>query len=269
MKWFKHQSNMRHDVKIRRLINKHGAEGYAVYVFILESITDNLTTENPLPDLEDCSTDIAEYLKMDSVKIEEIMLFCMQQGLFEQCETSGRILCHKIYKFIEKSITRSDELRKMIDNYNKGSCLELSETVSDKLDRTEDKITEQNKKEYNRVIYINKIDLCDYWNTNIAIYGKIPKLRIVDTIRYDKYKLRINEGFKFNDIIIEIKKSNFLQGENKDGWKITYTWLFKNSENWKKVIEGNYQDKKNHGEYLDVENYKKENAQKLKDRGFS
>jgi hypothetical protein len=37
MKWFKHKANMRHDVKLKRVIAKYGLEGYGLYNLIIES----------------------------------------------------------------------------------------------------------------------------------------------------------------------------------------------------------------------------------------
>lgn len=148
MKWFKHQSDLRYDTKIRRLISKHGVAGYGVYNFILEAITQSLDTDSPIPELEDTSSDVAEYLNMDTLKVEEIILFCLQQGLFEQSETTGRILCSKIYKYIDKASTRSSELRQMIENYNKVTdCPKLSGTNHDKADRIEENRKEKNIEE--------------------------------------------------------------------------------------------------------------------------
>lgn len=153
MKWFKHMSNMRHDTRIRRLINKYGLRGYGLYVFILESVTEGLETDSPLPELEEMSTDIADIFNDDTIKIEEIILFCLNQNLFEQSEITGRIMCHKIYKFIDQSSTRSKEIREMIKSYKDFHTQPLlSETVTDNPDRSEEKkrkeknITEKNIK---------------------------------------------------------------------------------------------------------------------------
>lgn len=115
MKWFKHQSGLRYDPKIRRLIAKYGVGGYGVYNFILEAITQGLETESPMPELEDTPEDIALYLRMEKNEVEKIIHFCVQQGLFEN--NSGVVTCNKIYKYIDKSSTRSSELRRMIENY--------------------------------------------------------------------------------------------------------------------------------------------------------
>jgi uncharacterized phage protein (TIGR02220 family) len=135
MKWFKHMTNMRHDVRIKRVIKKYGLKGYGLYNMIIESIAESLTNDEPLPDLEENAQDIAEYFGEDTIAINEMMAFMFNQGLFSQDEVSGRLLCDKIYKFFEKSQTRSLEMRQMIDKFkklsNENTCPILSETVTD------------------------------------------------------------------------------------------------------------------------------------------
>lgn len=143
-------SNMRHDVKIRRLISKHGANGYAVYNFILEAITEHMETDTPIPELEETAQDMAEYLKMDTVNVEEIMLCCMENGLFDQDEITGRILCPKIYKFLDKASTGSAMLREMITNYQ---SIRINQENPDIIRKIPEKAeSEQNRTEQNRVI---------------------------------------------------------------------------------------------------------------------
>ena len=119
MKWYKHYSDMSNDVKIKRVIRKYGAEGYALYNYVLELIVRKLDKDSPLPDLEESSADVAYDLNMDTLKVEEIMWYCVEQGLFEQDELTGRLTAHKIYKFLDKAQTRSPEIKMMIDNYSK------------------------------------------------------------------------------------------------------------------------------------------------------
>ena len=128
MKWYKHYSDMSNDVKIKRLIRKYGAEGYALYNYVLELIVRKLEKDSPLPDLEESSADIAFDLHMDTLKVEEIMWNCVEQGLFEQDELSGRLTAHKIYKFLDKKQTRSIEIKSMIDNYTEHKQLQIDDS---------------------------------------------------------------------------------------------------------------------------------------------
>ena len=145
MRWFKHMADMASDVKIKRLIRRFGVDGYGLYNFILELIVRKLDSDSPMPDLEESSTDIASDLGMDTVRVEEIMLFCIEQGLFEQDEVTGRIVAAKIYKFLQQSETRSEAIRGMISSYKtkktpeltSKECLRQSETnVKNRLEET-------------------------------------------------------------------------------------------------------------------------------------
>src|SRR6056297_2310341 len=141
------------DPKIRRLIKKHGAEAYAVYNLVIERIVKRLDTSSPLPDLEEQGEDIADMLKMDTLKVQEVMWSCIEIGLFGQDEMTGRIVAHKIYKFLATSETRSAEIRDMIKAYtdSQKSLIpvnrEASWNVTDKSDRIEENRIEQKRRE--------------------------------------------------------------------------------------------------------------------------
>ena len=60
----------------------------------------------------------------------------------------------------------------------------------------------------------------------------------------------------------KIRTSNFLQGNNKTGWQISFDW-FINKSNFLKVLEGNYDDKVN------INNSKKEKkSSNYQEKGF-
>ena len=197
MRYFKHMSDMAQDVKVKRLIRKFGVEGYGLYCYILELIVRKLDSDHPMPDLEESSHDIATDLSMDTVRVEEIMWFAIEQGLFEQDEISGRVCANKIYKFLQQSETRSEYIRKMIAAY-KGKkegeeCLRLSETsMKNRIDknRIEEKREEDTKERHpktgapmNRTTYdslvtdYGKVLVDDYFE-RIADYCETKKGRL-------------------------------------------------------------------------------------------
>jgi len=148
LKWYKHMSDMSNDVRVKRLIREYGVEGYGIYNYVLELVVRRLDEDSPLPDLEESSNDIASDMGMDTVVVEKIMWFCIQQGLFEQDEVSGRILASKIYKFLEGGQTRSERLKAMIKAYKAGNS--VSQTVSDSLglsEREENRLEEKRREE--------------------------------------------------------------------------------------------------------------------------
>ena len=61
--------------------------------------------------------------------------------------------------------------------------------------------------------------------------------------RKEKILRRLSEmgGIKIlEQVFRKMENSDFLKGNNKAGWKATFDWVFKNSENWMKILEGNY-----------------------------
>ncbi|MCP4230262.1 MAG: DUF4373 domain-containing protein [bacterium] len=150
MQYYKHMSNMRNDVKLRRVINRYGLEGYGLYCLILESITESLTTQSPIPDLQETCADIAEFYNGDTTRVNEMVSFMLNNDLFELDDYTQRVVCNKLYKFLESNQTRSKQVREMIKAYKGTSNLpqiDVSQTVSDRCEeenRTEEKRTEEN-----------------------------------------------------------------------------------------------------------------------------
>lgn len=133
MLYFKHHSNMRHDLKIKRVISRYGLEGYGLYCLILESITESLSNDSPMPELSETCEDIAEFYNGNTARINEIANFMMNQGLFDLSEVDGHIICHKVYKFLDTAATRSDKLRKMISDYKKVASHKVSDNAQTNL----------------------------------------------------------------------------------------------------------------------------------------
>ena len=57
-----------------------------------------------------------------------------------------------------------------------------------------------------------------------------------------KARIRQNHMGDILEAIENIRHSSFLQGQNKEGWMITFDWFLKPG-NFAKVFEGNYLDK--------------------------
>jgi hypothetical protein len=130
MRWFKHFSKAHRDTKIKKLINEFGAEGYAVYFYCLELISDNLDSENITFELEDDAELVGQYLKIDTLKIEKIMKQCIKLELFGISE-AGRITCLKMAKFLDERFTRNPILKQMIKSEKMEDIkLRLSEDTS-------------------------------------------------------------------------------------------------------------------------------------------
>ena len=88
------------------------------------------------------------------------------------------------------------------------------------------------------------VPLIQKWNELPDTISKISTLK-KDTQRYKMLSQRINEygADKVLEAIEQIKRSSFLLGKNDRGWTITFEWFVK-PNNFIKVLEGNYIDKK-------------------------
>ena len=95
------------------------------------------------------------------------------------------------------------------------------------------------------------VPLIEKWNELPDTISKISTLK-KDTQRFKMLSQRVNEygADKVLEAIEKIKQSPFLQGKNNRGWTITFEWFVK-PNNFIKVLEGNYVDKKiNKGNFV-------------------
>jgi len=119
VQWFKHDSDASTDSKIKKLILKHGTDGYAIYFHCLELIAGDISSSHLTFELEHDSEIIADNLKIKGTpgtsaidRTNEIMRDIVALGLFESCE--DRIFCFKMLSRLDSSMTSSDKLRGMI-----------------------------------------------------------------------------------------------------------------------------------------------------------
>lgn len=119
MIWFKHDSNAATDAKVKKLIIRYGAEGYAIYFHCIELIVSDVSENNITFELEHDSEIIADDLKIQGTaeqsgqdRVNEIMRYMVALELFE--ENRGKIYCYKILKRLDSSMTSNVKMRKMI-----------------------------------------------------------------------------------------------------------------------------------------------------------
>lgn len=116
------------------------------------------------------------------------------------------------------------------------------------------------------------VPLIKKWNELPDAISKISTMK-KDTQRYKMLSQRVSEygSDKILEAIEKIKQSSFLLGQNKSGWTITFEW-FVRPNNFVKVLEGNYTDKKisknnnTKGKYIEPEHIltPEEKAERLK-----
>ena len=131
-----------------RLLKKYGLKGYGLYFAIVEIVAFNLETDKPMPDLEENAKDMADFFGEDTVEIEKIIRDCIDLGLFEHSEKTGRVTCLKLLAHLDNTMSSNPEIKNILANFKK-----LQETSSkpQKLEADKirlDKSITNNKKEF-------------------------------------------------------------------------------------------------------------------------
>ena len=119
MDWFKHDTKASFDAKVKKLIIRHGAVGYAVYFHCLELIMADVSKTNITFELEHDSEIIADNLKIIGTNneagvdiVNRIMRTIIELNLFE-C-SQNRIFCLKLLDRLDSSMTSNSKFRAKI-----------------------------------------------------------------------------------------------------------------------------------------------------------
>lgn len=268
--YFSHDIDMRNDLKIRGLRRKYGNDGYAVWNYLLEILTDaddwTITfNEN------NCELFAADF-DVTPDRLNEIVAYCVAIGLFQQ---EGDTLY---------SVRHQERLRYLLDKRQtlsgkrslagrKGNAVrwghktaeDFTATQSDnKSSQCDSNVSqdprkpspiEENKKEEKGIKEKKKEEKIDYqtivrlWNDTCT---SLPKVLKINDSRRTKIKTRLAEfGCKTAEdtqaflvsLFSRCEQSDFLCGSNNTNWTATFDWLFENPSNWVKVSEGNYDNR--------------------------
>lgn len=156
MKWFKHHSDAHMDAKLKRVRKRYGAAGYAIYWYCLELIVGKLSNDNLTFAIEDDSELIGDELGIDSRTVEEIMVFMVNQGLFEQ--SNSTITCMKIAKHLDERFAKTNEFKNVIrlakgQSPHPPNCSKIEQKSEDGLKTVERLVTvEEKRREENKSI---------------------------------------------------------------------------------------------------------------------
>ena len=113
MLWFKHRSDARNSLKLRKVRRKYGADGYAIYWFCLEAIAYDVDKDNLTFELKEDAETIGFELSVQESRVMEIMEYMVKIGLFES--SANMITCMKLAESMDKSMTNSPKLRKWLE----------------------------------------------------------------------------------------------------------------------------------------------------------
>jgi len=256
--FFKHDSDMRNDLKVKALRRKFGHVGYAVWCFTLETLTDCDFFEIDY-DVVNQELLAADY-DVSTEQLRNIIEYCCQIGLLQKSGDGLKLFSEALKRRLEVLTSKRErdrERQQRVISERKQETNSVSETKTELSDssradnsyRREEKIREEKKRLEKRVVYPYQ-DIIELWN---SLCGNcLPKVQKLTDDRREKIRLRLNELTgepkeyidKVTELFSRVNASDFLRGDSNSGWTATFDWLFSNSKNWVKVMEGNYDNER-------------------------
>lgn len=261
MRFFSHDVDMRNDLKIRGLRREFGNEGYAVWCYLLEVLTD---TEYLCIDIDNMAGLLSADFDIDRERLMGIVDYCLQVGLFVK---DGSMLYSKRHRerimgVLDKAQEKSERGRRAVmarwgknpanntDEADGGTDVLPTNTNERREEKTgEEKTRKDQKREYPCA------EIIKVWN---EVCVSLPKVLRLSDARRDKVKARLREWggdnpeemiAKAREFFNRIEASDFLTGRSGK-WKASFDWLFDSRNNWIKVAEGNYDNKRGGGSRL-------------------
>lgn len=255
IRFFSHDVDMRNDLKIRGLRRQFGNEGYAVWCYLLEILTDS---ENLCVDIDAMGDLLAADFDIERELLYAIIGYCTSVGLFIK---DGSILYSKRHQerikgVLDKAQEKSERGRKAVmarwgktstsntDETNEDTDVLQTNTNKKREDKTRgDKTRKEKKIEYPCA------EVVKLWN---EVCVSLPKVIRLSDARRDKVKARLKEWGgdtpeamlnAARELFRRIEGSDFLTGRTGK-WKASFDWIFEGRSNWIKVMEGNYDNKR-------------------------
>ncbi|WP_290534673.1 DUF4373 domain-containing protein [Alistipes sp.] len=249
--YFTHDADMRNDVKIKALRRKFSHTGYAVWNYLLETLTDSDFFEI---EWEEINIELlaADY-DVSVSELTEIVEYCVKIGLLQRV---GNKLISQAHQQRLSSLIANRERKRISEEQNINITSNGRVMASQNPVKTDESNTSGNTKQHSKgeeskgeekreEIRYPYQDIADKWNSICGAY--LPKVLKLSEARKQKIKARLKEiGNReawmptIEAIFEEVAASDFLKGRNDKGWTATFDWLFDSPKNWVKVLEGNY-----------------------------
>lgn len=141
------------------------------------------------------------------------------------------------YRAKQKLIASKEE-KTFRKHLHKHLCEQNINTIEEDIEKEEEKDIEE---EYKKNISTNPQEIADLFN---SICLSLPSVKILSNKRKTtiKNRLRAYPVDEFKTLFEKAEASEFLKGNNTNGWNATFDWLL-NENNMLKVLEGNYDNK--------------------------
>lgn len=259
MRFFSHDVDMRNDLKIRGLRRKFGNDGYAVWCYLLEVLTD---TEDLCINIDEMAELLSADFDITPELLHEIVEYCVKVGLFKR---EGKIIFSQRHR--ERIMGVIDNAREKSERGRKAVMARWNKEASDDTDavrsdtdvlptntnkRREEKTRGEETREEKRVEY-PCAEVVELWN---SLCHSLPKVMRLSDTRREKVKARLKEWGEGDPakmienarlLFTRIEASDFLTGRSGKWKGASFDWIFDSRNNWIKVMEGNYDNQRGGG----------------------
>lgn len=198
MRWIKHDSDANQDAKLQNVLLDYGLEGYGLYWYCIELIAGKVDKDNITFELEHDARIIARNVGCTAQKVEEMMRYFVELGLFESSQ--GTVTCLKLARRLDKSMTSNPEMRAIIENLkNHDSIMTQSEKPM------QDKIRLDKNRIDNKEIPLSRC--------RDAISSVVDQMNAILNSKYkastkshaQNISARLDEGHTVDDLVLVVK----------------------------------------------------------------
>ena len=236
--FFSHDYNARADRKLVKLIMKHGMTGIGIYWCIVEMLYEE-----------------GGYLPMEYERItfelrskENVIQSVINDfDLFEN--DTEKFWSNSVLDRLQKRCDKSEKARESINKrWNKSkentNVLQSNEERNTIKERKEEE-SKENESKIKKDSEINFDFITESFNKICTCFPKVLKLNNSRKLKIKTRLAEMQNDLNVIDVLFyKMQSSDFLKGKNEKKWQATFDWVFENDKNWLKVIEGNYDNKK-------------------------
>ena len=242
--YFSHDYNSRNDMKIKKLIVKHGYQGYGIFWALIEDLYQNA---NALPLDYDC---IAYDLRSDSDIIESIIndfdLFKIDGDTFGSLSVQRRLdkRNERSRKARKSAMKRWGSNAKALPKKCEGNAIKESKVKESKVNSIVDTTVSTTDAAHPTQEKIDYRAIINFFNDETqGVFGKL--VYPISDKRKKSIRARIEDFGKdgFAEMVRKASKSDFLKGKVSDNFAAKFDWMIE-PDNFQKILEGNYDNRK-------------------------
>jgi predicted phage replisome organizer len=249
--WLKLRNDWFGDKRIKKLRSTAGGDTYTIIYLKMQLLS--LKNEGKLF-FEGVEDDFVSELALDlDEEVENVKItvsFLMKNGMLELNNTDEYLLT-EVPETIGSETAGAERVRKFRNNKKALQCntnvtecnTEIDKEIESELDKESNGETEIFTVSKDTVSRTDVQRAVEEWNS-LAVYGLKPVSKLTSgTKRAKCLNARIKE-YGIDEVLAaieRIKNSDFLKGNNKSGWMITFDW-FVLPNNFPKVHDGYYEN---------------------------